>query len=93
MASYTELFALRIDSDLVNKVTQGDIDGATPTSNQLTWADAALSDPQAKAKELINYLLASNKDLTKSQIEGASDAAIQAKVDSAVDVRVSGGML
>lgn len=92
MATYTELFDLRSNSDLRNRVAvacaikaQAIIDSATPTAAQLTWARAAIADPIAKANELLNYVLAANKSATASQIAGASDAAIQTNVGAAVD--------
>lgn len=92
MATYTELFDLRSNSDLRNKVAvacvvkaQLIIDSASPTAAQLAWARSAIATPIAVADELLNYVLAANKSAAASQITGASDATIQANVSAAVD--------
>lgn len=92
MATYTELFELRSNSGLRNKVAvacavkaQALIDGPSPTAAQLAWAQAAIRDPIAVADSLLNYVLAANKSATVAQITGATDAAIQTNVSAAVD--------
>ena len=98
MATYPELFELRSNSPLKNRVAvaavvkaQGLIDGVTPTAAEISWANDTLSNPAAKATELINYVLAANKDATVANITGATDAAIQTNVDSAADALIAGG--
>lgn len=98
MASYPELFELRGNSPLRNRVTvavvvkaQALIDGTTPTAGEIAWADAALSAPVAKAMQILNYVLAVNKSAAVGNITGATDAAIQANVDAAVDALIAGG--
>jgi len=98
MATYAELRELQADSSLRNRVAvavavkaQGLIDGATPTTAQITWASGALNDPQGKAIAILNYVLAANKGLSVAAIQGASDSAIQTNVDSAVDALIAGG--
>lgn len=98
MATYAEIFDLRSDSGLRNRVAvavaikaQGLIDGATPTAAQITWANSAISNPLSKADMLLNYILAKNNGLTLGQIANATDAAIQAQVNSAVDALIAGG--
>ena len=97
MATYTELYDQRSNDVLRNKIAvavtvkaQDLLDG-TPTAAQVQWASEAIADPIGKAGMLLNYVLAANKDATVQQINGASDAAIQANVDAAVDVLISGG--
>ena len=98
MATYAELFELRNDSSLRNRVAvavikkaQDLIDLTTPTADQITWANDAIDNPASKAGPILNYVLAANSSATVSQIQGASDTAIQANVDSAVDALIAGG--
>lgn len=98
MATYQELFELRADSPLRNRVTvavvvkaQVLIDGATPTAAEIVWADEALKSPVSKASQILNYVLAVNKSATIGNILGAADTAIQSNVDSAVDALIAGG--
>jgi hypothetical protein len=98
MATYAELYELRANSDLRNKVAvavavkaQTLLDAASPTAAQVTWANAAISNPNGKADVLLNYVLAKNKALTVVQINAATDAGIQTAVDGAVDKLIAGG--
>jgi len=95
MATYSELhdFKTGPDSqDLVNRITvavsvkaHAIADAASPTTEQIAWAVAALAAPRAKADIIVHYVLAANKDLTLAQITAASDSAVQNNVDAAVD--------
>jgi hypothetical protein len=98
MATYAELYELRANSDLRNKVAvavavkaQTLLDAATPSNSQVAWANAAISNPNAKAEVLLNYSLAKNKAMTVVQINGAADATIQSAIDGAVDKLIAGG--
>lgn len=98
MATYTELFNLRSDGALKNRVVtavivkaQNLIDAASPTATQIDWAEAAIANPVGKAVEILNYVLAANKDADVSAIQSATDDAIQSNVDAAVDVLIAGG--
>jgi hypothetical protein len=100
MATYEELFNLRTNTALRNKLAvaavikaQAYVSGATPTLNQLTWAENTFANPLSEADELMNYVLAANKDLTVSQISGASDSAMQTQVNTAVEALVTGGIV
>jgi len=62
---------------------------ATPTAEEIAWAKQALANPRAQAGILIGYILAVNDSATITQITNATDAAIQANVDSAVDKLLS----
>lgn len=99
MATYTELFDIRSNTALRNRIAvavavkaQAYIDGGAPTADELTWSNAAISNPLGEADMLMNYVLAANKGQTVSDIEGASDATIQANVDAAVNALVGGGV-
>jgi len=98
MATYMELFGLRSDSDLQDKVlvavvktAQTLLDGETPTAAEVEWASAAIESPKAKADALLNYVLAKNSGVEVGAISGASDATIQTAVDAAVAAIVAGG--
>lgn len=99
MATYLEIFGLRSNSDLQEKVAvavvkkaQALLDGATPTAAEVAWANAAIKDPVGEADSLLNYVLAANSAATVSAITGATDAAIQSNVDTAVDALIAGGV-
>jgi hypothetical protein len=92
MATYIELFDLRNDSALQNKVTvavtikaQTMFDLATPTAKQLDWCLKAIANPSAYGQDYLKYLLAKNAALSVAQIQAATDAAIQAAVNALVD--------
>lgn len=98
MATYAELYDLRSDSGLRNKVAvavaikaQTILDLASPTNAQVVWASAAIANPVTKADALLNYVLAANKSATVSQIQGATDSTIQTNVGAAVDKIIAGG--
>ena len=98
MATYAELFELRRNSSLRNRVAvaiivkaQALIDGATPTAAQIAWANTALLSPVSMAEQILNYVLATNNTASEQQIIDASDSAVQANVDTAVDALIAGG--
>lgn len=93
MATYAELFELRVNSELKNKITVAIIVAAesirsetTPTAPRLAWAKGAFENPAAEADRMMMAILAANKDATPAAITGAADAAIQTQVDEAVNV-------
>lgn len=100
MATYKELYDLRTNSDLQDKVatavavaadTIQNEDGATLNhANRIIWAGEAMSDPGSKRDGMLAAVLAANKASDPSQITGASDSAIQANVDAAVDLFAQG---
>lgn len=98
MATYQELFDLRSNSDLRNKVAvacvkkaQALLDG-TPTTDQVAWASSTLASPIAQADKIFAYVLAANSAATVAQITSATDAAIQTNVDTAADALITGGI-
>lgn len=100
MASYQELYDLRSNTDFSNKIAvavvvkaQALISGGTPTTDELTWASKALSNPHTKAQELWGYVVAANKNATIQQIIDATDTAIQTNVDEAADALIAGGIV
>ncbi len=99
MATYQELFDLRSDSSLRNKVAvacvkkaQALLAGGTPTANEVARASSTLSSPIAQADKLFAYVLAANSAATVSQIQNATDTAIQTNVDTAADALIAGGI-
>lgn len=98
MATYAELVGLRSDSNLGNKVAvaiavkaHSILQEATPGSNRKAFAEGALASPSSKLSQLFNYVLAENKDATVANIQLATDAAIQANVNDAIDAIVPSG--
>ena len=102
MASYTELFDLRSNSPLKNKIAVACVVAseairteapATPNhADRLVWAKSVFADPEKEAQRMLMAVLAQNKDATVAQIEGATDAEIQTAVDAAVDVFAVSGV-
>ncbi len=99
MASYIDLFDLRSNSVLINRIAvavtikaQTYIDGATPTTDELVWASRVLVAPRPEAQKLLHYLVAVDNTATIAQITGASDSAIQTRVDAGADALVTGGI-
>lgn len=92
MATYAEIYNLRNDSALRNRVAaaalkkaQAFLDLATPTAAQVAWSKAALADPGAIADDLLGYVLAANSASSVAQIQSANDATIQTNVNAAAD--------
>lgn len=100
MATYSEIFDLNSNSALRNRISvavtvkaKDYIKGATPSSNQLTWAKQALSFPEVEAEKLLRFMLADNNGLTTTQIQNATDSSIQTGVNTAVDALVGGEVI
>jgi hypothetical protein len=58
---------------------------AAPSALQIAWAKEALASPAAVSDVIITYVVAANASATIAQIVGASDAAIETAVGTAVD--------
>lgn len=96
MATYAELYTLRSNSDLRNKVRiavmvaaetiRTEDSGTVNHANRLVWAKTVFQSPDSLADQLFPAVLATNKGQSVVDIEGASDAVIQANVDAAVDL-------
>lgn len=100
MATYSELFSVQNDPTLRNKIqvacivkAQALIDLASPTVNQVAWANSALTNPTQMMVKIMPYVLAANKSATQANILSASDSAVQTNVDSAVDKLIAGGVV
>ena len=96
MATYAELYDLRSDSDLQDKIAVACVIAAeaklsgTPSAAEATWAKSVLASPGGTANSVINAVLAANKGIAAATILAASDASIQANVDSVVDGLILG---
>ena len=99
MATYSEIYDISSNSSIRNKIAvavikkaQSLLDGATPTTAQVSFSNKAFINPIPEADKIFNYILAANSSATKSQIESSSDAVIQTNVDSAVTALIAGGI-
>ena len=101
MASYEELYGLfEGSSALRNKITVAVVvaaetirneDVGTPNhANRLIWSALAFQNPKGESARMMKAVIASNKDSTIEQITGASDSAIQSKIDTVVDLFATG---
>ena len=97
MATYQELFGLRTNSELQNKIAvavtvaaQAKLAG-TPTSAQAAWAIGVLNNPSGAAAAVINAVLAANKASSAATILAATDATIQSSVDAVIDGIITAG--
>lgn len=95
MATYIELSTIHLDpqwNDLLSKVrvacsikAASIIDSATPAAEALAWAKEATKKPGIAGNDLAFYSVAVNESATLAQIYSATDAAVQANIDAAVD--------
>ena len=100
MATYAELFSLRNDSALRNKVMTACIvaaevimneDGATANhANRLVWAKKIFANPGLEADRMLMAVLAANRTETISNIQSATDSIIQANIDAHVNLFADG---
>ena len=100
MATLEELYALRNNSPLRNKVRAAVMvqanaimgeDGGTPNNtNRLLWAKAAYEAPRAAVDPMYLAVLSASAASDVADIIGASDVAIQAAVAAAVDLFATG---
>lgn len=100
MATYAELYGLRNNSALRNRVltacvitaetVMNEVDTTPNHANRLIWAASVFANPASEANRMFMAVLAANKDVTIAQIQGASDAAIQTNVDDHVDLFATG---
>lgn len=95
MATYQELFDLRRNQVLLDKITVAIIvaaetvyaepGGTTNHANRVIWAREASIKPRKMAEVFMSAVLAANKTATVANIIIASDSAIQINVDDVVD--------
>ncbi len=95
MATYSEIFDLRRNQILLDKVTvaiivaaetvYAEAGGVTNHTNRLIWAREASIKPRRMAEVFMSSVLAANKDKTRANIIAATDIAIQTDVDAVID--------
>ncbi len=100
MATYEELYGLRNDSALKNRVTTACIMAAETVMNELVtvdnhanrllWAIAVFANPSGEANRMFMAILAANGAADVSLIQAATDAAIQTNVDDHIDLFADG---
>ena len=100
MASYSELYDLHNNSDLINKVTiacivaaetiMGELDTVENHANRMIWASKVFENPRSEAQRMYWAVLAANNTADVSVITSATDAAIQTNVDDHVDLFATG---
>jgi len=100
MATYTELFGLRSNDDLRNRVSiacivaaeaiRSESDATTNHANRLKWAKRVFEHPEIESARMLWALLAANKSATVAQITGVSDTNMQTGVDNAVNLFADG---
>ncbi len=100
MATYEELFDLRRNQSLLDKITTAVIvatdtirteaGGTANHANRLIWSRETAKSPRAMAEVFMSMVLAANKGATVGNISGASDASIQTNVDDVIDYFADG---
>ncbi len=95
MATYQELFDLRHNQVLLDKVTVAifvaaetiydEAGGVTNHANRIIWAREASVKARLMAEVFMGSVLAANKTATVANIIGAADTAIQLDVDAVID--------
>ncbi len=95
MATYQELFDLRINQVLLDKVTvavvvaaetvYAEAGGVTNHANRIIWARETMINPSGMARVFMGPVLVANKAATTANIIGATDSAIQTNVDDVID--------
>lgn len=96
MATYTELYALKDDTALKNKIQVACVVAAEeirtePSNtahhlNRQKWASRVFANPEGESDRMLWAVLAANRTFTVGQIQGATDSAIQTAVNDAVNV-------
>lgn len=100
MATYQELYDLRTNATLKNKITSAcavaaeairtESGGTANHANRLIWAKQAITDPEGMANKIIWSLLAQNVAATSAQIQAATDASILTAVQAVIDLFATG---
>ncbi len=96
MATYSELFDLKNNSALKNRVIVAIIiaaeavmaDVSVPVNKRQrdAWAAAVFANPKSEADRMFWALIAANEAADVAQITGATDAAILANVEAHIDL-------
>lgn len=92
MATYDELVELLSDGPLRRRVAVSLMISAhtvlqgTPDANDRAFAKRVFESPMDASKPAFRYLLAADNALTVAQIQGATDAALQTRMDEAFPI-------
>lgn len=96
MATYLELYTLRGNPDLKQKIAvaltiaadtiRGELASVNGHTSRITWAQEVLGRLDAEAEKALTLLLAANQANTTAQIQGASDSAIQSNVNDIINI-------
>jgi hypothetical protein len=96
MATYAELITLSGNAGLLDQVKvacivaadtiRAELDTTLNHTARLSWAKMVFESPANTATAMLWAVLAQNRALTVAQISGASDAAVQTAVNSAVNL-------
>ena len=74
----------KVDVAIVVAATAKLID-VTSTTAEHKWAGAILGNPKGESRKALMAVIAANKDATITQMQGALQEDVQAKVDELVD--------
>lgn len=92
MATYNELAgiiedgALQIKVGIALMIAAHTVLSTTPDANDRAYAKRVFESPHREAVAALRYLIAADNGLTVAQITGATDAAIQTRVDEAFPI-------
>jgi hypothetical protein len=101
MATYLELYNIATtNSDLKNKVIvacliaanniRNELDTVPNHANRLIWAKETLENPQRAGDIIFPAVIAQNSGSTATQINTATDNAIQIAVNNTIDLVATG---
>ena len=97
MATFTELFNLRNESVLLNKLPapicikcKAIIDDTGANAVQKDWARKGYENPESLKGLIIWPILIANKDKTVAQIRAATASSIQTNVNDTINDLISG---
>ncbi len=103
MATYQELFDLRRNQVLLDKITVAIIvaaetvyaedSGTANHANRIIWAREASINPRRMGEVFMSAVLAANKTATVANIIGAADTAIQTNVGDVIDNFADGNLV
>jgi len=98
MATYQELYTLSLDATLIQRMTiavavaaESIREEPTDTANhdaRVAWAKRAMANPDGMARQMLVLALAQYRASSAAQIQGATDAGLQAAVDQTVNLLV-----
>jgi hypothetical protein len=98
MATYQELHALTHNAEILNRIMAAvailadeirtELPATANHAERMAWAKRALTNVDGTARGLMWVVMAQNRTFTVAQIDGATDAALQTAVNSAVELLI-----